>query len=112
MTASFPKRDRKRFVVALLGGTILTAVAMPAAAQEQASGQTTPTPPATGTAQSDATRPGQDVIRTIAVGVTLGPTTTRDIGRTEVDDHVGDIDRVNVAIQIRISPPGIEDRFN
>ena len=30
MTASFPKRDRKRFVVALLGGTILTAVAMPA----------------------------------------------------------------------------------
>ena len=70
MTASFPKRDRKRFVVALLGGTILTAVAMPAAAQEQASGQTTPTPPATGTAQSDATRPGQDVIRTIAVAGT------------------------------------------
>ncbi len=78
VTARLRTNCRTRFAAALLGGTILSGMAMPALAQDQAGQPPADQPPAqqpaggavTQSLQTDATRPGQDIIRTIAVAGT------------------------------------------
>ncbi|WP_187336854.1 outer membrane protein assembly factor BamA [Novosphingopyxis iocasae] len=70
VTARHCTNGRTRFAAALLSGTILAGIAAPASAQSETA-QPAATAPATQQAvQTDATRPGQDVIRTISVAGT------------------------------------------